>query len=812
MVTVRGAIVAIGRFDTVADGEAEVAFTVRDDYQGMGLGSVLLEHLAAAGRELGVRKFVAEVLPANARMLRVFRDAGYAPKTQHEEGYLSLEFAIQPTEQSLLVMEAREHRAEARSVERLLAPASVAVVGGSDEAGSVGLALVEHLVGGGFTGPAAVVNPRLSGEGTSVLGLASYPTVASIPFDVDLAVVAVPAEQVLSAVQDCAVAEVKGLVVVTSGFGETGEEGRRRQVELVATARAAGMRVIGPNCLGILNTDPAVSLNASLAPGMPTRARIGFFSQSGALGVSLLETVVSRGLGLSSFVSAGNRADVSGNDLMQYWEDDPSTDVLLLYLESIGNPRKFTRIARRTSATKPIVAVKSGRSSQGIPLGHSVRASALPAAAVDEMFRQSGVIQVDTLTQLFDVATVLTFQPLPAGRRVGVVGNSDALAVLAADACEAYGLDLVSDPVTFWPGAVASDYAATLARMQADAGVDAIIVLYLAPVGSDGQGVSREIAAAAAESTKPLLATVLAVDGVAALLHRLSPDGSPALGSVPTFDAVEDAVRALAAVATYAEWRATPRLGVPELDDVDAAAARAVVERALAASPDGGRLHGHELTELLRCYGISLWPSILVSTPLEAVEAASRLGYPVVLKATAPHLLHRTDLGGVRLDLSSEAALRRAFDGLRLDLGEEVASRLVVQRMAGRGVPCVVGSSEDALFGPVVSFGVGGVVADLVEDRGYRIPPLDRADAAALVRTPLAAPLLFGYRGAPSMDTDAVEDLVLRVGRLAYDLPEVAALELNPVLALPQGAAVLSASARVSSPAARRDRPARRLP
>jgi acyl-CoA synthetase (NDP forming) len=676
----------------------------------------------------------------------------------------------------------------------------------------VGLALVQHLTAAGFQGQASLVNPRLAAAGVEVLGLSSYPSVTAVPYSVDLAVVAVPAEQVLAVVDDCARAEVKGLVVVTSGFGETGEEGRARQRQLVDRARAGGMRVIGPNCLGVINTDPTVSLNASLAPGMPRRARIGFFSQSGALGVSLLETVVARGLGLSSFVSAGNRADVSGNDLIQYWEDDPATDVLLLYLESIGNPRKFTRIARRTSARKPIVAVKSGRSSQGIPLGHTVRASALPAAAVDEMFRQSGVIQVDTLTQLFDVATVLTFQPLPRGPRVSVIGNSDALAVLAADACETQGLDLVGDPVTFWPGAGPDDYGRALAAVEADPAVDAVIVLYLAPVGTDGSGVARELARAAARGTKPILATVLAVDGLAALIHRMSPDGIPMFGSVPSFGSVEDAARALAAVTTYAQWRATPRAELPPLADTDPGAARAVVERVLAAQPEGGMLQGHDLTEVLRCYGINLWPSVFVTTADEAVEAATRLGYPVVLKVTAPHLLHRTDLGGVRLDVPGEAALRRAFEALHAELGDEVTSTLVVQRMAGRGVACVIGSTEDALFGPVVSFGVGGVVTELVEDRGYRIPPLDAADAADLVRSPLAAPLLFGYRGAPAMDTGAVERLLLRVGKLAYDLPELAALELNPVLALPTGAAVLSASARLLHPLARRDRPARRLP
>jgi acyl-CoA synthetase (NDP forming)/L-amino acid N-acyltransferase YncA len=811
--TVRDELVGVTRYDRVparagehrddASALAEVAFTVRDDYQGRGLGSVLLEHLAAAARERGIRRFLADVLPSNARMVAVLRDAGYRTTAEMADGYYELELGIEPTAASIAVMQAREHRAEARSVERLLHPHGVAVVGASRRPGSAGRVVLDNLLTAGFAGAVHVVSPAAHAAGEDVAGLRPYPSIADLPPPVDLVVVAVPARAVLPVVDDCAAAGVQGLVVVSAGFAERDDEGRRRQAELVSRARAGGMRVIGPNCLGVINTDPALRLNASLSPVVPGRGRTGFFSQSGAFGVALLERVVARGLGLSTFVSAGNRADVSGNDLVQYWEDDPDTDVLLLYLESIGNPRKFSRLARRTSQTKPIVAVKTGRASQGVPLGHTVRPTALPAAAVDAMFEQSGIVQVDTLGEMFDVARVLATQPLPAGRRVSVVGTSDALAVLAADACAARGLDVVG-PHTAPPDAgdgdqpVSDRLAALVGDAVGDPDVDAVLCLYLPPPAGPDPAVSTALRAAAADRAKPVLATLLGGDGVGRV-DRL-----------PTFDTVEDAVRALAAVARYAEWRRGPHDPAPDLD-VEPGRARDLVEAALALAPGGAWLDAVVVVALLGCYGVDVLPTLPVGSADAAVAAADALGYPVALKATAEALEHRVELGGVRLDLADQSAVRQAFAAIHAAFGPEVAAGLVVQRMAEPGVPCHVGTVEDPLFGPMVSFRVGGVVAALVGDCAYRIPPLSRNDASELVRAPRAAALLCGYGGAPPSDLAALEDLVLRLGRLAYDLPELAELELDPVLASPDGAAVLSARARVAPPLARRDGPARRL-
>ncbi|HYN75001.1 MAG TPA: GNAT family N-acetyltransferase, partial [Candidatus Limnocylindria bacterium] len=809
--TVAGAIVGVVRYDRLTPGgdEAEVAFTVRDDYQGLGVGSVLLEHLTGVARERGIRRFIAEVLPANHRMLGVFRDAGYASAMAMEDGVVRLDLAIEPTSSSRVVTESREHRAEARSIERLLAPRSVAVVGASRDPRSVGSTLLRNLVESGFTGEVHAVNPHAD---EPVLGVPTYASVSEIPGTVDLAVVASPAETLLDVVADCATKGVHGLVVVSGGFAETGTEGRERQRRLVRAAHGAGMRVVGPNCLGLINTDPAHLLNASLSPIMPTRGRIGFFSQSGALGIALLETLVRRGLGVSSFVSAGNRADVSGNDLIQFWEEDEDTDVLLLYIESIGNPRKFSRIARRTSRTKPIVAVKSGRSSQGIPLGHRVRSTTLPPSAVDEMFRQSGVIQVDTLGELFDVAMVLTYQPPPGGRRVAVVGNSDALAVLAADASASQGLELTDTEHVLRPDTSAEDFGRELLAAVDDEDVDSVVVLFVPPISDSGEDFAAQISAVSRRATKPMVAIVLAVEGMSELLREVNPDGLPILGSVPTFASVEDGVRALAAVTDYAQWRRRPEGVIPELTDLDRVGAQDVVDRVLEAHPEGGALAGPDLTELLRCYGINVWPTVPVRTIEEALAAGAWLGYPVVLKAADPMLLHRTDLGGVRLDLVNEKALAGAFEAMVESFGSAVTSSLVVQRMARHGVPCVVGATEDALFGPVVFFGVGGVVTELVEDRGYRIPPVSDLDAHELVRAPRAAPLLLGYRGAPAVDTDELEDLIVRVSRLSDDLPELVELELNPVVVAAEGAAVLSASARIAPVLIRADTTERRLP
>ncbi|MER6946079.1 GNAT family N-acetyltransferase [Nonomuraea sp. NPDC000554] len=883
--TIGAEMVAVIRYDRVEPGEAEVAFLVEDAHQGRGVASVLLEHLAATAREHGIARFVADVLPANMKMMGVLRQAGYTAESSFADGVVRMTLDLTPTVTSTEVTTSREHAAEARSIARLLTPGSVAVVGASREPGGVGQTVLRNLLAADFTGPVYPVHREVR----AVAGVRAYPSVTAIDGDVDLAVVAVPAESVIDVVEECAEKGVHGLVVVSSGFGETGPEGRARQDALARIARAYGLRVVGPNCLGIANTDPAVKLNATLAATVPGRGRVGFFSQSGALGTALLQRVAQRGMGISSFVSAGNRADVSGNDLLQYWEEDPSTEVILLYLESLGNPRKFTRLARRIASVKPIVVVKSG----GSPAGHSAEALRLSDSAISSLFSQAGLIRVDDLIQLFDVGQLLAYQPLPSGPRVGLVTNSDALGLLAVDACVAAGLE-PRPPVNLGAAAGAAEFGAALEDVLASPDVDAAVVIYMPPIPGTAGSVAAEllrVSGAASErgvAGKPVLATFEGYLGMHPCL-RTGDGATPGPGSIPSYAAPEEAVRALAHVVRYATWRAHPAVPPPELDGIDTDRARSLALRALTSPPEplheepvgsraetpagesagsgagtvaeepvgwrvetsAGRLAGSpseilprepeqgagpaaaelsgpsagpgdsasgeraarvpasglfaapgplveiDAAELLSCYGLAVWPAEVVRSPDEAVAAAERFGWPVVLKVADPEAARRA--GTVRLGLGGPESVRHAYAEFAEQLGADV--ELAVQRMAPQpAVPTVVGVVEDPAFGPVVSFGLGEVTARLLLDQGFRLAPLTAEDASGLVRSVRAAPLLFGQYGYPPVAVDALEDLLVRVGRLAHDLPELARLDLDPVLVGESGVIVLGARATLRTP------------
>ena len=802
-------MIGVARYEGIDAQQAEVAFLVEDAHQGRGVGTVLLEHLAQVARECGVRRFVAETLPQNNKMIAVFSEAGYTLSSRIADGVVHVEFEIEPTDDSLEVMLAREHRAEARSIRRLLEPASVAVIGASRSREKVGQVLIRNLVHGGFTGRVYAVNPGAS----AVSGVPAYPNIRDVPGPVDLAVIAVPAEAVIDVVQDCAAKGVHGLVVVSAGFAEMGGEGRHRQSELVRIARSNGMRVVGPNCIGVVNNDPAISLNASMAPVLPLAGRVGFFSQSGALGVAILESVAERGLGLSTFVSAGNRADVSGNDLLQYWQDDPATEVVLLYLESLGNPRKFARLARHVAAAKPVVTVRSGRSTRGVPVGHAVPPTTVPPAALDAMFLQSGVIRVETLAEMFDVAQVLAFQPLPTGRRVAIVGNSDSLGLLAADAAVSAGLEVVGDPTDLGPAASATEFERALAGLMDDPAVDSVIVVYAPTVESTrAVVVAGVLAAVASRGTKPVVTTFLGSGGVPEALRVLDANETPVRGSVPSYPSPEEAARALGHVGSYATWLNRWHGRVPDVAGCDLPTARRIVADALANQPEGRLLPIPQLRRLLATYGISLLEMVPAKTVEDAIEAGERFGWNVVLKATAPHLRHRPDLADVWRHIDTAEEMRDAWTTLERTVADPDEAEFVVQPMATAGIPVAVRAAEDPLLGPVVSFGVSGLTTELLGDRSYRIPPLTDVDADEMIREVKAAPLLLGYRGAVLADLDAVADLLHRAAKLTDDLPEVADLDLNPVLVASRGLAVVNASARIAPTVARTGWYARRLP
>ncbi len=914
-----GEIIAVGRYEGLPGPggrveAAEVAFVVSDHHQRRGLGSILLEHLAAAARENGLRRFEAEVLAENRNMVRVFRDAGYQVSRAFAEGVVHLEFDIDPTERSIAVRDSREQRAEARSVHNALHPTSVAVIGASTDPSKIGHAILLNLLRGSFTGPVYPVNA----EARSVRGVRAYPSVTDIPDEVDLAVVAVPASGIDEVMDSCLAKRVTTLVVVSAGFAEAGVGGLVAERRLVAEARAHGMRVIGPNALGVANTAADVRLNATLAPDLPGQGRIGFFAQSGALGIAILATARKRGLGLSTFVSAGNRADLSGNDMLQYWQTDPATELVLLYLETFGNPRKFARVARRLARTKPIVAVKSGRHA-GQVAGLDGHTEPIDEDSVRALFEQAGVIRVDTLAELFDTALLLAYQPLPAGPRVAVVGNSSALGVLVADALVGEGLQLAGDPVdvgvTASPerfaaaiaaalgagppaaeggdavaGAAAGAGGDVLAGVSAGAGgggvagasaggADALVAVFVPPVATPGDAYARalrEVAAAVQESAdKPVVAVFFAAEGVPPELAVPGADGTPTRGSVPSYASPERAAAALGRVSRYARFRAEPAGDFTPPPGIDSAAARDLVARLEAAargdgtgptpadtdraddpersdglggsvgpggpvgpggsgvpvgaggpvgpgSPVGtGRSGGDEpsgdigrvladtdAAALLACYGITLVESRRVAGADATVAAAEELGYPVAVKAVGGRWRHRTDQIGLRLDVVTPTGARRAYTDLtRLSGHDEVD----VQRMAPKGVSCVLEIVEDPSFGSLISFGLAGTATELLGDRAFRVVPVSDRDAAALVRAPRAAPLLDGYRGAEPTDLAAMEELVRRVAKLAEDLPQVRSLVLDPVLATATGVSVAGARVVLGTPPRRDDAGPRRI-
>ncbi len=783
-------IIAVGRYERlldVGDGKsAEVAFVVADAHQGRGLGPILLEYLAAAAAENGLTMFVAEVLSENRNMVTVFREAGYQVSRSFDGGVLRLEFAIDPTEALVSVRNSRERAAEARSMGNVLSPRSVAVIGASADPAKVGNAVLTNLLRGGFTGPVYPVNA----EHRSVHGVRAYPTVRDIPDDVDLAVVAVPAESINSVLDDCLDKGVKALVVVSSGFSESGPDGRSSERKLVHAARAHGMRLIGPNALGVANNDPAISLNATLAPVLPVAGSVGFFCQSGALGIAILDEAARSRIGLSAFVSAGNRADVSGNDLLQYWDSDQSTEVVLLYLESFGNPRKFSRIARRVARKKPIVAVKSGR--HAVPPVLAATGVEIDDSIVRALFEQAGVIQVGSISQLFDCALLFGYQPLPAGPRLAVIGNSTALGVLAADAARSEGLQ-VSDPVDLGAQASPELFATAVRDALASFDVDAVIAVFVPPVAIPVEPFAKALKDAVAGSDKPILTTFLAAEGVPDVLAVRDEVGNPTRGSVPSYPGPERAALALARAWRYAEWRSKPASKVVRPVGIDSERAQKMVADWLENS-SGRWLSDVEAAALLECYGVAVVEFRSVLSEDEAVEAADAVGYPVAVKATGEMWRHRPDLGGVRLDLSGPESVRLAYRDLAAASGEPL---LHVQKMATKGIGCVVGVQDDPSFGSLISFGLAGVISDLLGDRAYRVLPLTEDAATELIDAPKAAPLLSGYRNAVPVNKGALVDLVQRISALADDIPEVRELACEPVLASATGAEITDSRVRI---------------
>ena len=810
-----GKLVGLASAVVASNGKsAEVAFAVADLYHHRGIATLMLEHLAAMARAAGIFTFTAITLVGNRAMLDVFRRSGFDVKESLDVDVWDVEIALELDTKAEVSIAEREQTAEASSIAGVLSPATVAVVGASNTVGSVGHALFQNLLTGGYQGVLYPIHPAAR----SVQGVRAYTSVDETPDRIDLAVIAVPAQAVASVLDACGAAGAKAAVVITAGFAEAGVDGAEVEAELLAIARRHGMRLIGPNCIGIINSAPDIRLDATFSPIEPVAGPVGFASQSGAMGIAALAEAHARGIGISSFVSLGNKADVSGNDLLQYWQTDPSTEVAVLYLESFGNPEKFSRIARRFSQTKPLVVMKSGRTEAGRRAASSHTAAMSSDDELTEtLFSETGIIRAQTMGELFDTTRLFVHQPLPTGRRVAIVGNSGGPGILAADACTAAGLEVpelaaatqkaldellppgagLSNPVDLIAAARGDTYETALRLVLADDAVDAVLIIYTDPMVSEAADICAGVARALADGPpKPVVASFLAAD-VGAVVPVTASDGTDR--SVPVYDFPEDAAIALGHAAWLSEWRSRPPSHPPEFDDVDPAAAAKVIGRALADRDDGTGtwLEPDEIEAVLASYGIALIRSIEVSDAAGAASAANELGGSVAMKALGPEILHKSDVGGVVLDIGAPEEAAAVYDRFLETFGETL-SGAIVQPMAAPGPEIILGVLQEATFGPVVLFGTGGTTAELWGDTAHALVPVSSDRAATLVREPRGSALLFGYRGSEPSDVDALEDLVLRLSTLAAEHPTIAELDLNPVIVGASGYAIVDARCRVA--------------
>jgi acetyl coenzyme A synthetase (ADP forming)-like protein len=778
-----------------------------------------LERLALLAVSHGITHFWAVTHVDNRPMLEVFHRSGFQVQEKLEHGYVQLVFSVAPTEASVARSEMLDRLSTTVSLRPLFQPTSVAVVGASRDPLSIGFRILEALVMNRFQGPVYPVNPKASVIGS----IRAYPSVRDLPEPVDLAVITVPPGVVLDVIDECAERGVKGLVVITAGFAEVGDEGRLMQQAMVDKARGYGMRLVGPNCLGVLNTDPQIQLNASFSPIFPPPGRVAMSSQSGALGLAILGLARQLQLGLSTFVSVGNKADVSGNDLLQYWEEDEQTQVILLYLESFGNPRRFARIARRVSRRKPVVAVKSGRTHAGSrAAGSHTAALAASDVAVEALFRQTGVIRAETLAEMFDFAAALGNQPLPQGRHVAIMTNAGGPGILCTDACEAGGLLVpelsdttkaqlakflppqasLRNPVDMIASAGPDHYRQTIEVLLGADEIDALIVIYI-PIALTQQpmvldAVRAGIAAGrgAGKTAKPVLACFMTAE-VGSM--RLQVDAE----HIPTYAFPEATARVLSKVTEYAQWRAQPLGMYLDFTDAKPHVAQAICREALDKR-GAGWLGTEESRQVLISMGLSVAPGGVATSADEAVELAKRIGFPVAVKLASHLIVHKTEMGGIYLNLHDEAAVRQAYEAIRQGLVQEerleAMEGVLVQPMARGGVEIMVGVTTDPVFGPLIGFGLGGVHVEILGDVRFRITPLTDRDAHEMVREIRGYRLLEGYRGHPPADVQALEETLLRVSQLVEEIPEISELDLNPIFAFPpgQGCQIVDARIRVA--------------
>jgi acyl-CoA synthetase (NDP forming)/GNAT superfamily N-acetyltransferase len=804
-----GAVVGMAgctRLDGTAD--AEVAMLVADSHQRRGVGTLLLEHLAAAARHAGIRSFVADTLADNGLVQQVFTDAGFQVERRPDQDVTHVRMSLASTPAAQNAVDLRERSADVASLRRVLAPRSIVVVGASDRPGSVGGAVLGNIIAGHYRGILRAVNPNRRW----VQGLRAHPSLLSLPEPVDLAIVAVPGPAVEQVIRDCGERGIPAAVVISAGFGETDTNGADRERQLLHTAREAGVRLVGPNCLGIAAPVAGVRLNATFGATPPPPGVVGLASQSGALGIGLLAEAAHRHIGVSGFVSLGNKLDVSGNDLLLYWEDDPTTKVIALYLESFGNPEKFLRHARRIARSKPIVALKAGRTDAGARGGAShTAAAATPDVVVTTLLQQAGVIQVRSTEELLDVLQLMSGQPVPTGNRLGIIGNAGGPGILAADASADAGLEVpelspatqdalraaapglasAHNPIDLGAAAGPDGYEKAMCALLASGEVDAAVVIHAATSVSDPPSVAAAIrrAARTGGAGTTVAAVLIGTDADGALT-----DPTDMVHTLPPYAFPEAAVRAIGHAAAYGAWLRRPAGTVRRPSDMDRGAARAVAVRALAEHPDGWWLDPDDTADLLAGIGVPYCRTEHADTADEAVDTAQRLGLPVVLK-TAATLAHKTELGGVRADLPDPVAVRAAYHAITEAIP---GAGVLVQPMARAGVELLVGVSRTEPYPPVLLVGAGGTATALLGDTATRLAPVTDADAHDMLRELRSAPLLLGYRGAAPADVAAVEDLLQRISTLADEVPEIAELDLNPVIVGADGVLTVDAKIRVA--------------
>jgi acetyl coenzyme A synthetase (ADP forming)-like protein len=816
-----GRIIGVSRFDRLPEDPsiAEFAVVVEDAEHGRGVGTALLRALVAPATELGITGFVGEVLSENSRMLRMMKDAGLEPALAHRGTVVHTAFKATPTETFLATGDEQDRVAAAAALRAVFSPASVAVVGASRDPKRIGGLVFDNLLRGRFNGAVYPVNPAAA----AVQSVAAYKSLADCPTVPEMVLVCVPAPLVTDVVHEAARLGTKAAVIVSAGFAEAGPEGVARERELMEVVRAHGIRVIGPNCMGVLNANAGVRMNGTFSPVFPPPGRVAFSSQSGALGLAILAAASRLGLGLSSFASVGNKADLSGNDLLQYWETDADTDVILLYLESFGNPRKFARVARRVGRRKPVVAVKSGRTRAGERAASShTGALAAGDVAVEALFRQTGVIRTDSLEELFNVATVLANQPLPRGNRVAILTNGGGPGILAADACESNGLVVpelaaetvarlveflpseagIRNPVDMIASATAANYGRAMRVLAEDPNVDALLVIFIPPVVTDPVDVAREMAAARAEvcAEVPVVSVFMSERGVPLELTD---------ARIPSFRFPEGAAQALGHAARYAAWRERPLGNVVEVSDADEGAARAIVDEALPPDQIEAWLDAVQTDRLLSAFGIPTARARIVRTPDEAAQFQRELGTAVAVKSAAP--VHKTELGGVRLHLARPEQVADAVRQISRDLIEAGRSDLadagfLVQEMVRDGLEMLVGVNHDPTFGPILLVGMGGTLVELLSDVAVRIHPLTDADVEDMLASLRAGPLLYGYRGSEPVDVEALKALLFRVSALVEAVPEIDELDLNPVFVRRRGVTAVDARVKVARRARARPR------